>query len=254
MRLKNELNCARKAAQAAADIQLDYLLHNKKVEIKPDHSPVSEVDKKCEALIIEQLHDAFPEDAFLGEETGAITGCSGRTWIIDPLDGTRPYLKGIPTYSILIALIEEDQPILGLMQLPGLNEIYHATIGGGAYCNGKRIHVSHTAHLNEAYGSAYGHIPRMHDPKGRATIESMHDWGFAMGFMDAYTYGCIASGKLDFCINLSDKPWDCAPAACIIKEAGGRYSDIDGNESIYNGSFVISNGVLHNQALNNLNQ
>ncbi|PHQ79460.1 MAG: histidinol-phosphatase [Coxiella sp. (in: Bacteria)] len=252
MMLDRELEIARKAAQAAADIHLKYQALDKHIEIKPDLSPVSIVDKICEDAIISMLHDAFPNDGFLGEETGATDGTSGRTWIIDPLDGTRPYLKGIPTYSVLIALVEGAQPIVGVMQLPGLNEVYYAAKGQGAFCNGNPIHVSNVSKLEDAYGSAYGHIKRMHDPLGKAVIAAMYHWDFAMGFMDAYTYGCIASGKLDVCLNLSDKPWDCAAAACIIKEAGGQYSDIDGNESIFNGSFVISNGHLHATLLTSL--
>jgi histidinol phosphatase-like enzyme (inositol monophosphatase family) len=252
MPYQDELDIALKAARAAADIQLEHLYKDKDIEIKSDQSPVSNIDKTCEDLIIDMLHTAFPEDGFLGEETGATEGTSGRTWIIDPLDGTRPYLKQIPTYSVLIALVENNESVVGVMHLPSLNEVYYASKGMGAYCNATTIRVSRVSSLDQAYGSAYGHIPKLQDPKAQAVLKQMQQWRFASGFMDAYTYGCIASGKLDICLNLSDKPWDCAPAACIIKEAGGRFSDIDGNESIYNGSFIISNGLLHDEAIANL--
>lgn len=252
MPYQHELDIALEAARAAANIQLEHLYKDKDIAIKPDQSPVSNIDKLCEDLIIDMLRSAFPTDGFLGEETGSTPGNSGRVWIIDPLDGTRPYLKQIPTYSVLIALIDNDVPVVGVMHFPSLNEVYYAAQDMGAYCNAKTIRVSKTASLDQAYGSAYGHIPKLHDPKAQAVLAQMHTWRFASGFMDAYTYGCIASGRLDVCLNLSDKPWDCAPAACIIKEAGGRFSDINGNESIYNGSFVISNGLLHDEAIANL--
>ncbi len=247
-----ELDTALEAAQMAAAIQLEHLFQEKEIQIKPDQSPVCNVDKLCETQIIAILQRAFPLDGFLSEEMGAQQGTSGRTWVIDPLDGTRPYLKQIPTYSVLIALVEQDEPVVGVMHFPSLDEVYYAAKGVGAYCNAKTIRVSQVSQLSQAYGSAYGHIPRLHDPKAQAVLEQMHLWHFACGFMDAYTYACIASGRLDLCINLSDKPWDCAPAACIIKEAGGRFSDIDGTETIHSGSFIISNGLLHDEAIANL--
>jgi histidinol-phosphatase len=247
-----ELDTALKAARAAADIQLKHLYCEKDVEIKPDMSPVSHIDKTCEDVIIDMLHKAFPKDGFLGEETGETSGSSGRTWIIDPLDGTRPYLKQIPTYSVLIALVEEENPVVGVMHLPSLDEVYYAAEGMGAYCNTKTIQVSDVKTLDQAYGSAFGHIPNLHSTEAQATLQLMNKWRFAHGFMDAYTYGCIASGRLDVAVSLTDKAWDCAPAACIIKEAGGRYSDIHGNETIFGGNFVISNGYLHDETIENL--
>ena len=252
MPYQHELDIALKAARAAADIQLEYLHQEKQVEIKSDLTPVSDVDKQCETAIISMLRDAFPDDGFLGEETGLTPGASGRTWIIDPLDGTRLYLKKIPTFSVLIALVVDEEPVVGVMHLPLLKEVYYAAKTLGAYCNEKVIHVSKVDQLDQAYGCAYGHIPKLHEPTAQAVLEQMNQWRFSQGFMDAYTYGCIASGKLDLCLNLSDQPWDCAAAACIIKEAGGHYSDINGDSSIYNGSFVISNGLLHNEAIQNI--
>lgn len=252
MPYQHELDIALKAARAAADIQLENLHQKKHVEIKPDLSPVTNIDKLCETTIISLLHEAFPDDGFLGEETGSTPGSSGRTWVIDPLDGTRLYLKKIPTFSVLIALVINEEPVVGVMHLPMLNEVYYAAQSLGAYCNEKVIHVSSVNQLDQAYGCAYGHIPKLHEPIAKAVLQQMSQWRFSQGFMDAYTYGCIASGKLDLCINLSDKPWDCAAAACIIKEAGGHYSDIHGASSITSGSFVISNGLLHNKIIQNI--
>jgi len=247
-----ELDTALNAARAAADIQLKHLFTEKDIEFKPDHSPVSYIDRVCEDVIIDTLHKVFPNDGFLGEETGETQGNSGRTWIIDPLDGTRPYLKQIPTYSVLIALVEDNKPRVGVIHLPSLDEVYYAATGMGAYCNTKTIRVSNVKTLNQAYGSAFGHIPNLQTPAAQATLQLMNQWRFAHGFMDAYTYGCIASGRLDAAISLTDKAWDCAPAACIISEAGGRYSDLQGNETIFGGNFVISNGYLHDQLIENL--
>lgn len=247
-----ELDVALKAARLAADIQLKNFYSDKNIELKQDRSPVSQVDKACEAVIIDTLQKTFRDDNFLGEESGEIPGNNDRTWIIDPLDGTRPYLKQIPTYSVLIALVEANKPVVGVIHLPSLDEVYYAAKDMGAYCNTKTIRVSNIQTLDQAYGSAFGHIPNLHTPEAQATLQLMNQWRFAHGFMDAYTYGCIASGRLDAAISLMDKAWDCAPAACIINEAGGRYSDIYGNETIFSGNFVISNGHLHDQLIERL--
>jgi histidinol phosphatase-like enzyme (inositol monophosphatase family) len=245
-----ELNICIKAALSAGGIQLKYKNRIHKIKKKQDSSPVSEVDKKCEIAIREIIFKHFPHDGFLGEETGEEKGTSGRKWIVDPLDGTRPYLRGIPTHSALIALEENGDIVCGCMHLPALKETYWAKKGGGAFLNNSKIHVSKTKNLSLAIGSVFGFIENQHKSSGKALISLMKKLDYVYGFMDAYSYGCIACGKLDVCINLLDMPWDCAAAACIIKEAGGKFSDLKGNFSIYNKSTVVTNGILHNQVLN----
>ncbi|MBD3393302.1 MAG: histidinol phosphatase [Chitinivibrionales bacterium] len=246
---EQELQQARAAAQRAGALQEERRERLDAVEHKQDDSPVTEVDRACEALIRDALLAAFPSDGFLGEETGAHTGHSGRTWIVDPLDGTRPYVRGIPTYSALIALEDGDGPALGIMHLPAMRQTYWAARGGGAFLNGAPIHVSATGTLSRAMGSALGHIQKADTAAGRSLARVMGAWDYAYGFMDAYSYGCVAAGRLDVCVNLLDKAWDCAAAACIVREAGGRYTDIRGHANIYHGSIVLSNGRLHDEVL-----
>jgi fructose-1,6-bisphosphatase/inositol monophosphatase family enzyme len=207
------------------------------------------VDRACETLIRERLLKAFPTDGFLGEETPALAGSGGRRWIVDPLDGTRPYLRGIPTHSVLIALEEEDKPVVGIIHLPAMNITCWATRGNGAYKNGKPIRVSTVSSIAGVTGTALGFREKADSGEGRALLTLMRAWDYAYGFMDAYSYVCIASGNLDLAVNLLDKPWDCASAACIVAEAGGTYSDIAGERSIHNGSIILSNGLVHEEAL-----
>lgn len=246
---ENELSVAIEAAKEAGKIQLEGMELIGEIEFKEDNSPVTDIDKRCEKTITELLVDRFPLDGLLREEDGEITGVSGRKWVIDPLDGTRPFIRGIPTHGVLIALEKENVPVVGVMYLPALDCLCYASKGGGAFINRKQVRVSKTDRLHDAMGSALGFIENseMHD--GQKLFEVMKTWNYTYGFMDSYSYVCVAGGKLDVAISLLDKPWDCAAAACIVKEAGGRYSDIFGNETIYNGSVVFSNGIIHDEIL-----
>lgn len=253
MTMQNEFRpetaAACEIALAAGRIQLDSLDRIVGIEYKGDRSPVSEVDRRCEETIIAALRRKFPDDGFLGEETGAEEGRSGRRWIIDPLDGTRPYLRGIPTFSVLIALEAQGQPVAGVIHLPALGRTYSAARGGGAFLDGAAIRVSGTDRPASAMGSALGYRELHDTPRGGRLLELIRQWDYAYGFMDAFTYGLVASGRLDCSVNLLDKPWDCAAAAIIVAEAGGTYSDVTGATTIHGEGFVLSNGRFHEEMI-----
>jgi histidinol phosphatase-like enzyme (inositol monophosphatase family) len=233
------------AAISAGEIQRRMRSELLNIETKSDASPVTQVDKQCEQIIRDTIHAQFPTDGFLGEEYGADAGSSGRTWIIDPLDGTRPYIHNIPTHSVLIALEEDGALVSGCMHFPALNETCWAGKGSGAFANGKRIRVSQTASMKDVFGTGFGFVEQASTKQAATLLLLMQQWNYAYGFMDAYTYRSIAAGGVDVCINLLDKPWDCAAAACIVTEAGGRYSDLTGKQTIYSGSCILSNGLVH---------
>jgi histidinol-phosphatase len=246
---EQELRAAIEACRAAGEIQLRCRDAVLRVETKGDNSPVTDVDKACEERIVGIIGEWFPNDGFLGEETGAHPGTSGRLWIVDPLDGTRPYLRGIPTYSALVALQDGEDLAVGVIHLPEMAVTCRAVRGAGAFCNDRPIRVSQTSSLAAAIGSGLGFRENRETAEGKQLFNLMADWGYYYGFMDAYSYVCVASGKLDVCVNLLDKPWDCAAAACIVREAGGRFSDIHGAPTVHNGSVVLSNGLLHDRVL-----
>jgi histidinol-phosphatase len=249
MNHSRELAEALLAAREAGEVQLSFVDQLPVAERKADASPVTAVDRACETLIRNRLLTAFPTDGFLGEETPVVASSSERRWIVDPLDGTRPYLRGIPTHSVLIALEEEGRTVMGVIHLPALNLTCWATRGNGAFLNGKAIRVSSVRTLDAAMGVAFGFREKADSKEGKALLALMRAWDYAYGFMDAYSYVCVASGKLDLAVNLLDKPWDCASSACIIAEAGGVFTDISGERSIHNGSALLSNGYLHEEAL-----
>ena len=241
----HELSVAINLARQSGDIQQKARHETVSIKKKSDTSPVSEIDTACETLIRAGVLASFPDDGFLGEESGGLDGTSGRRWIVDPLDGTRPFIRRIPTYSTLIALEENHLPVLGVIHLPAMNITCWASSGNGAFLNGQPIRVAPTAHLGDAMGSALGFVEHQDSALRDKLLSVMRSWDYTYGFMDAYSYVCVASGRLDCCVNLLDKPWDCAAAACIVTEAGGTYSDIKGVQSVHNGSFVVSNGLLH---------
>jgi len=245
MNYSKELSVAINCAHRAGKLQMHALNGENNILRKEDASPVTDVDKACEEMICSTLTDIFPDDGFLGEESGGTNGSSGRRWIVDPLDGTRPYIHGIPTWSTLIALEEESVPVVGVINLPALNMTCWAGRGGGAVLNGAPVRVSRTSVLEEAMGRALGFLEHPDCTLRESLLALMRRWDYAYGFMDAFSYVCMASGRLDCCISLLDKPWDCAAAACIATEAGGKFTDVGGNGSVHNGTTVLSNGVLH---------
>lgn len=249
MPYNQEISLALKIAEDAGAVQRQFAENLPTIEFKDDLSPVTSVDRECESLIRDRLLSAFPRDGFCGEESGTINGTSGRQWIVDPLDGTRPYLRGIPTYSVLIALEEAGEPVVGIIHHPAMNITCWAAQGSGAFLNGKPIRVSGTASLGKALGSAMGIIEKADSPEGQRLFKLAQTWDYTYGFMDAFTYVCVASGKIDIVVNLLDKPWDCASGACIVREAGGKFSDIMGKPTVHSGSIILSNGLLHDQAL-----
>jgi histidinol-phosphatase len=252
MDYKRELATALKTAGEAGALLLKYARRMPAVTLKGDRSPVTGADRASESLIRRRLREAFPHDGFLGEESGVAPGKNGRLWIVDPLDGTRPYLRGIPTWSVLIALVERNGPVVGVIRLPALGLTCSASRGDGAFLNGKRIRVSRVSSPRKAMGTALGFVEKAGRKEGKKLLSLMRSWDYAYGFMDAFSYVCVAAGQLDIAVNLLDRPWDCAAAACIVREAGGAFSDIRGRQTVFGGSAVLSNGLLHASALRRL--
>ena len=244
-----ELSVAKAIAQKVGLYQLQQQDSLGKINLKEDRSPFTHIDTTSEEMIKEALLSAFVQDSFWGEESGKTAGSNNRQWIVDPLDGTRPYIHKIPTFSILIALEEEGELVVAVCHFPALNETYYATKNGGAFCNDRPISVSKTSEITDAMGSSLGLTETGGEQVSRELFSEMQRWDYVYGFMDAYSYMSVASGKLDLCITLIDFPWDRAPAALIVQEAGGVFSDLQGEKSIYGDQFIVSNGHLHTATL-----
>lgn len=218
------------------------------VDYKDDGSEVTAADLAAESLVRARLSERFPADGVVGEEHDDIDGTSGRRWIVDPIDGTKAFTRGVPLYSTLIALIDEYGPAIGVIHLPGLGETVAAGRGLGATLNGEPCRVSTHERLEGAYvtTSAMSYWPP--DDLQRLLMSGVEfrTWG------DAYGYALVASGRAEAMIDPLANPWDVAPMAVIIPEAGGRFSNYDGVErpdSWERYSGVASNGLVHDELL-----
>lgn len=232
-------------ARAAGELTLRWFRHaDLAVDHKGDGSPVTEADLAAETLMRNELASAFPDDAIIGEEHPDAAGTSGRTWVIDPLDGTKAFTKGVPLYSNLLALVDEHGPAIGVINLPALGETVWAGRGLGAFHNGTPCRVSDHASLPGAYAmtSGFGYWPPDALEAVLASPVVLRTWG------DAYGYSLVATGRAEAMIDPLANPWDVAPIAVIIPEAGGRYSTFagdDGPDAWRTGSGVGTNGAIH---------
>ena len=266
-----DLQLVRKIGKAADAVSMArFLAQDLVIETKPDASPVTDADKATEKCIREILESERPNDGILGEEFGAdITGKS-RYWVIDPIDGTKSFLRGLPVWSTLIALVEvtndsgveKHEVVVGLVSSPALARTWFATKGGGAYTTfdapsapnsgqPRKISVSlvnniHDAHLG--YSDFVGFGDRL------AAFKSLVNEAWrtrAVG--DFWSHMLVAEGVMDLAIEPSLALWDMAPLVIVVREAGGHFFDLDGNDGPFGKSGISTNAVLKEVVLKRLN-
>jgi histidinol-phosphatase len=242
------LEAAVEAARAAGAIALKYFRGGFEVALKADDTPVTQADREAEQAIVEILRRAFPDYGVLGEEFGG-SGSKDVRWIIDPIDGTKNFVRGIALWATLIALEERGEVTVGVIHNPISGDLYTALRGDGAFLNGERIRVSDVGRLDRA---ALLHA-------GLRTLRQAGRWAQFVrlvdaterqrGFGDYVGYGLVAEGKAEIYVEVDLKPWDLAPCKLLVEEAGGRFTDLDGRPTIYTGSAVATNGHLHDAVL-----
>lgn len=237
------IDVCRKAGETA-------LLHFKRgvsVSMKPDRTPVTIADRECESLIRQQILERCPDDAILGEEEGAREAGSGsrRKWIVDPIDGTYNFARGIPIFSVLLALEVDGEVVAGVVHNPACPETFYAEKGAGAFRNGERLQVSNISRLEDSQ-FLFGGINRI--------LESGLWEGFTRlvkstyrqrGPGDYLDFAYVFEGKAEAMIETGLYPWDLAPMKVIVEEAGGRFTDLSGNDTVYSGNCLVSNGKVH---------
>jgi histidinol phosphatase-like enzyme (inositol monophosphatase family) len=233
-----ELEFATSTSRRAGQIALSYWQQGIKAEKKPDHSPVTAADRACESMIAAAIEEVFPEDGILGEEGASKESRSGRRWIIDPIDGTRDFLRGNSLWAVLIALETEGEVTDGVAYLPAVNEMYFAGRGGGAYLNGSPIRVSAIGEASSAVVCVNG----LNTITQYAFADRLLEW--MKGFWAVRSLGgcvdamMVARGQADLWIEQGGKAWDFAALKIIVEEAGGRFFNFDGGRSIYGGNCV----------------
>jgi histidinol-phosphatase len=212
---------------------------------KGDGSPVTEADLGAENLLRDRIHAAFPDDAILGEEHGEHPGTSGRRWVIDPIDGTYSFTHGVALYTNLLYLEDEHGPAIGVINVPALGELVVAGRGRGAHFNGARCHVNEHPELDGSLVTSSGFDwwePELLERVHRADVH-MRTWG------DGYGYLLVATGRAEAMVDPVVSFWDIAACQVVIDEAGGRWSTLDGSTDAHQGSFVASNGHVHDELL-----
>jgi histidinol-phosphatase len=247
LNLEPFLNVAIEAAFTGGKRTLAYFNAGVAVETKADNSPVTIADREAEATIRTIIKAHYPTHSILGEEEGATEGDPDFRWIIDPLDGTKSFVRGVPLYGSLVGLEIEGEIKVGAVYMPALNELVTAASGLGCYWNGRKAQVSNISTLENATllttssescrkrGGAYDQLA------GKMLLN--RGWG------DCYGYVLVATGRADVMLDAGMNPWDCAPILPILTEAGGRFSDWAGTTTIYGVDGVGTNGVLHEQVL-----
>lgn len=223
------------------------------VEWKSDQSPVTIADKQSEETAREIIRRALPDDGWLGEETGTEEGTTGRRWIVDPIDGTRNFIQGIPLWSTLVAC-EEETPngpriVASAVAIPALDELYDAALGHGARWNHRRIQVSTTSSIDQALWCFETRTYWEKTGIGALFDHLMKNTRLQRGIPDAYAHMLVASGRADLVIEPGLSIWDLAAPSLIVTEAGGTFTDLSGAATIRSKNALISNGRLHGQAL-----
>ena len=241
-----ELVVAIDASDAAAKLIRSYFKGNFIVDIKEDMTPVTEVDIKAENTIKEIIMNAFPDYGFYGEETCRENKNSEYTWLVDPIDGTKGFVRGYPFFSTQIALMHRDEIILGVSNAPIFDEIIFAEKGKGAWMNNKQIHISNIKDIVSSTISTGNlkTIAQSENWKNLGKIVSKADR--IRGYGDFYHYHLLASGKIDAVIESDVNILDVAALSLIIEESGGVFTDFQGNRSNLDTTSVIaSNPILY---------
>jgi histidinol-phosphatase len=246
---KSRYERALEAVRQAGAVALRYFDNPLAVETKEDESPVTVADRETESLLRSTLGAAFPNDAFLGEEHGEAPGSSGYRWVIDPIDGTRSFVRGVPLWGTLVGLEYKGEQIAGVAAAPALRQTWHALRGDGAWRDGRRIRVSSVADLSQAlvfYSGLYWFRKAGVLEHFEAICQAT---ALQRGFGDFYAFVLVAQGSGELVVEHGVHAWDVAALKPLVEEAGGRFSTWDNTQSIHQPDVVVSNGLVHDAAL-----
>ncbi len=237
---ERELEVARAAAVRAGELALRHQTNGVVAESKLDLSPVTIADRESEQLIARALEEAFPNDGLLGEEGARKESSFGRRWIIDPIDGTRDFLRGFPTWGIMIGLEDGADVVAGVCHFPAQNVTYHACRGGGAWRNDSRIHASKISDPSQALLCVNGFNDILSQPFAPRMIEWMKTFWSVRSFGGCQDAMLIAAGQAEAWVEPKGKPWDFAAPKIIAEEAGAVFFNFDGRQSIYGGNCCLT--------------
>ena len=238
------LELALAAARHAGEVALRYFTRDVEVEVKSDQTPVTVADREGERLLRAKIEERFPGHGIVGEEFGVVRDHAPYRWILDPIDGTQSFIRGVPLWGVMIGVEQDRESVLGVVHFPALRETVWARAGGGAWWNGKRARVSSVARLDDAtllttdtrlFGEAG---LRTAFDRLRARVKFERTWG------DCYGHALVATGRADIMLDPIMSEWDACALLPILEEAGGRFSDWRGIRTIRGGNAISTNGLL----------
>lgn len=247
VQLSAYLDFALNAIWEAGRITLGYFQTSLQVERKADDSPVTIADRRAEEYLRERIGQKYPLDDIIGEEFPSQQGRDTLVWVIDPIDGTKSFIHGVPLYGQLLALVDGGTPLLGIAHFPALNETVYAAQGMGCFWNGRRARVSDTERLDEATMlfsdvAGWGEAQPVFDQLVAGT-RLQRNWG------DCYGYALVATGRADLMIDAAMNVWDSAPFQVIFEEAGGSFTNWQGEPNIYSRQTVGVNAALRDEVI-----
>lgn len=240
-------------ARKAGDLARSYFDGTFEVEYKPDQSPVTVADREAEALIRAEVARLFPADGFLGEESGDQPSGSGFRWVIDPIDGTKSFIRRIPVWGTLVGLEYRGEQIGGVCYAPALGQMYRALRGDGAYRNDRRVRVSDVPDLagsQVCYSSVAWFLKHGREQQ---FLELVRRTDRQRGFGDFYGFVLVADGSADLMVEHGVHTWDVVAVKALIEEAGGVFTDWSGTPTVDAPDVLASNGKVHAEALGILN-
>ena len=250
--MREFMDFAVESAYLAGRLTLGYFRSGLKTEYKGDQSPVTVADREAEQLIRSRITETYPNHAIVGEEFGEAGEPGGYRWFIDPIDGTKSFIRGVPLYGVLVGLEKEGRIIAGASYFPALDEMIYAGEGMGCYWNGRRCSVSDTQTLADAFLGCTDPGAFRKYGLDEAWNRMMDATYYRVGWSDAYGHALVATGRLDIMMDPKMSPWDCGPFPVILREAGGYFGDWNGQESHLASPIVSTSNHLLESVLSSL--
>jgi histidinol-phosphatase len=223
-----------------------------RIETKPDLTPVTDADRSAEELLRDLLAEHRPDDAVLGEEYGGTAAFEGRQWVLDPIDGTKNFVRGVPVWSTLIALLQDGVPVVGVVSAPAMQRRWWAGTGEGAFTSfrgdTRAISVSGVDELESA-SMSFSDLTTGWDERRSRFLDLTDAVWRVRGYGDFWSYCLVAEGAVDIAVEPEVKLWDLAPLDVLVREAGGSFSNLEGAGGPHGGSAVATNGLLQERVL-----
>lgn len=250
--LRELMEVAQEWARDAGALTLEYFGGPLDTETKGDGTPVTVADRAAEGLLRERIQSHYPHHGILGEEFGETNVGARVRWILDPIDGTRSFMRGVPLYGVLIGIEVDGEAAVGVAHFPGLAETVSAALGEGCHWNGTAARVSSVRNLEESAILTTDPAELLEGPMARGWEMLVRRSALARTWGDCYGHILVATGRAEVMVDPILSPWDAAPFVPILREAGGLFTDKNGGAGAHGGSGVSTNGHLHAEVLDML--